>query len=114
LGRTLVDGDADLANVHALQEQRGVGHRGQRLALPPAGEGRFDDDFLQRAAGQSLASITANDPAEAVYLVKFNDAHDAKPSPGAATNCGSAPAIFPRRTTGEGTRALFSAYPRGL
>lgn len=45
---------------------------------PPAGEGRFGDDFLQRAADQSLAGITANDPAEAVYLVNFTDAHGAK------------------------------------
>ena len=48
---------------------------------PPAAEGRFGDDFLQRAADQSLAGITANDPAEAVYLVNFNDAHGAKLSP---------------------------------
>ena len=48
---------------------------------PPAAEGRFGDDFLQRAADQSLAGITANDPAEAVYLVNFTDAHGAKLSP---------------------------------
>jgi hypothetical protein len=48
---------------------------------PPAEEGRFGDDFLQRAADQSLAGITANDPAEAVYLVNFTDAHGAKLSP---------------------------------
>jgi hypothetical protein len=48
---------------------------------PPAAEGRFGDDFLRRAADQSLAGITANDPAEAVYLVNFNDAHGAKLSP---------------------------------
>ena len=48
---------------------------------PPAAEGRFGDDFLQRAADQSLAGITANDPAEAVYLVNFDDAHGAKLSP---------------------------------
>ena len=48
---------------------------------PPAAEGRFGDDFLRRAADQSLAGITANDPAEAVYLVNFSDAHGAKLSP---------------------------------
>ena len=48
---------------------------------PPAAEGRFGDDFLDRAADQSLAGITANDPAEAVYLVNFNDANGAKLSP---------------------------------
>lgn len=40
---------------------------------PPPNEGRFGDDFLQRAADQSLAGITANDPVEAVYLVDFTD-----------------------------------------
>jgi hypothetical protein len=48
---------------------------------PPTEEGRFGDDFLRRAADQSLAGITANDPAEAVYLVNFTDAHGAKLSP---------------------------------
>jgi len=48
---------------------------------PPAAEGRFGDDFLQRAADQSLAGITANDPAEAVSLVNFDDARGAKLSP---------------------------------
>ena len=48
---------------------------------PPAAEGRFGDDFLHRAADQSLAGITANDPAEAVYLVNFDDARGAKLSP---------------------------------
>ena len=50
-------------------------------ATRQAAEGRFGDDFLQRAADQSLAGITANDPAEAVYLVNFDDAHGAKLSP---------------------------------
>ena len=48
---------------------------------PPPEEGRFGDDFLQRAADQSLAGITANDPAEAVYLVNFEDSDGAKLSP---------------------------------
>ena len=41
---------------------------------PPPDMGHFGDDFLQRAADQSLAGITANDPAESVYLVNFTDA----------------------------------------
>ncbi len=45
---------------------------------PPPEEGRFGDDFLRRAADQSLAGITANDPAEAVYLVNFDDASGKK------------------------------------
>ena len=48
---------------------------------PPPEEGRFGDDFLRRAADQSLAGITANDPAEAVYLVNFDDADGAKLAP---------------------------------
>jgi hypothetical protein len=48
---------------------------------PPAEEGRFGDDFLRRGADQSPAGITANDPAEAVYLVNFSDAQGAKLSP---------------------------------
>ena len=40
---------------------------------PPSGIGRYGDDFLQRAADQSLAGIACNDPAEAVYLVTFTD-----------------------------------------
>ncbi|MEW2416926.1 DUF1254 domain-containing protein [Streptomyces sp. NPDC046866] len=40
---------------------------------PPQSIGRFGDDFLSRAADQSLAGIVANDPAEAVYLVNFHD-----------------------------------------
>ena len=40
---------------------------------PPPEEGRMGEDFLRRAADQSLAGIAANDPAEAVYLVNFDD-----------------------------------------
>ena len=50
---------------------------------PPAQEGRFGDDFLLRAADQSLAGITANDPAEAVYLVNFDDSAGVTLTPGA-------------------------------
>ncbi|MGZ4664974.1 MAG: DUF1254 domain-containing protein [Mycobacteriaceae bacterium] len=45
---------------------------------PPPQEGRLGDDFLRRAADQSLAGITANDPAESVYLVNFDDADGQK------------------------------------
>ncbi len=48
---------------------------------PPAEEGRFGDDFLRRAADQSLAGISANDPDEAVYLVNFDDASGRKLDP---------------------------------
>ena len=40
--------------------------------------GRYGDDFLLRAADQSLAGIACNDPAEGVYLVTFTDAKDEK------------------------------------
>ncbi len=48
---------------------------------PPAQEGRFGDDYLRRAADQSLAGIVANDPAEAVYLVNFSDSDGSQLSP---------------------------------
>ena len=48
---------------------------------PPPEEGRFGDDFLRRAADQSLAGISANDPAEAIYLVNFDDARGKRLSP---------------------------------
>ncbi|HUJ07716.1 MAG TPA: DUF1254 domain-containing protein [Streptosporangiaceae bacterium] len=48
---------------------------------PPPEEGRFGDDFLRRAADQSLAGITANDPAEAVYLPNFEDAKGIRLAP---------------------------------
>ncbi|MFD2077503.1 DUF1254 domain-containing protein [Actinopolymorpha cephalotaxi] len=41
---------------------------------PPPQVGRFGDDFLKRAAEQSLVGMTCNDPEEAVYLVNFDDA----------------------------------------
>ncbi|AKB28998.1 hypothetical protein MSSIT_2279 [Methanosarcina siciliae T4/M] len=40
---------------------------------PPSNMGRFGDEFLLRAADQSLAGIVANDPVEAVYLVNLTD-----------------------------------------
>ncbi len=41
---------------------------------PPPEIGRYGDDFLLRAADQSLAGIACNDPAEGVYLVTFTNA----------------------------------------
>ena len=43
---------------------------------PPRDEGRLGDEFLMRAADQSLVGVTANDPEEAVYLVNLTDDHD--------------------------------------
>ena len=48
---------------------------------PPPEEGRFGDDFLRRAADQCLAGIAANDPAESVYLLNFQDADGAPYAP---------------------------------
>lgn len=48
---------------------------------PPPEIGRFGDDFLRRAADQCLAGIAANDPAEAVYLLNFQDAAGAPFAP---------------------------------
>jgi hypothetical protein len=45
---------------------------------PPPEIGRYGDDFLLRAADQSLAGIACNDPAEGVYLVTFTDGQDRK------------------------------------
>ena len=36
--------------------------------------GRFGDDFLRRAADRSLAGVTANNPAEAAYMINCRDA----------------------------------------
>jgi hypothetical protein len=45
---------------------------------PPPAIGRYGDDFLLRAADQSLAGIMCNDPAEGVYLVTFTDSQERK------------------------------------
>jgi hypothetical protein len=50
---------------------------------PPPSEGRAGDDFLVRAAAQSLAGIVANDPVEAVYLVNMADV-DGRPLSGSS------------------------------
>ena len=42
---------------------------------PPPSMGRFGDQFLKRAADQSLAGVCANDPEEAVYLINQTDDH---------------------------------------
>ena len=48
---------------------------------PPSEEGRFGNDFLLRAADQSLAGIACNNPAESMYLLNFQDADGAKLDP---------------------------------
>jgi len=48
---------------------------------PPPEVGRFRDDFLRRAADQCLAGIAANDPAESVYLLNFQDVDGAPFAP---------------------------------
>ena len=65
---------------------------------PPSDMGHFGDDFLQRAADQSMAGITANDPAESVYLVNFTDAEGARWRRAAATSCISPPGACPLST----------------
>ncbi|MFE4822123.1 DUF1254 domain-containing protein [Streptomyces sp. NPDC056704] len=52
---------------------------------PPPQMGRFGDDFVKRAADQSLAGIMANDPDEAVYLLNYDDADGNKLSSGRYT-----------------------------
>jgi hypothetical protein len=54
--------------------------------------GRVPVGIHLRSADQSLAGITANGSAEAVYLVNFTDAHDAKLFPR-----GPLRTAFPRR-----------------
>ncbi|UXY32250.1 DUF1254 domain-containing protein [Streptomyces sp. HUAS TT20] len=49
---------------------------------PPPQLGRFGDDFLRRAAEQSLVGVAANDPQEAVYLAAFHDSDGGKLSTG--------------------------------
>jgi len=49
---------------------------------PPPEEDRFGDNFLHRAADQSLAGIITSDPGEAIYLVNFDDADGTSLSPG--------------------------------
>lgn len=40
---------------------------------PPSNMGRFRDEFLKRAADQSLVGVVANDPVEAVYICSLTD-----------------------------------------
>jgi hypothetical protein len=65
---------------------------GQRLALPAPEMGRFGDDFLRRAADRSLAGVTANNPAGAIYLINFRDADRPGSSLTAAASCALTPA----------------------
>ena len=78
LARAAVDG------MTMLRQQFLSGGWAEQVAgwrYPPAEEGRFGDDFLRRAGDQCLAGIAANDPAESVYLLNFQDADGAPFSP---------------------------------
>ena len=61
---------------------------------PPPEMGRFGDDFLRRAADQSLAGIATNNPAEAVCLINFQDAEGRGSLLTAATSCSSTPTNY--------------------
>ena len=65
---------------------------------PPAEEGRFGDDFLQRAADQSLAGITANHRQRRSTWSTSPTPTAPNCPPRAATSCISAPVTFPRWT----------------
>ena len=72
---------AELLGMALLKEQFLSGDWAQIVngwRYPPPEIGRYGDDFLLRAADQSLAGIMCNDPAEGVYLVNFNDAEGEK------------------------------------
>lgn len=72
LARAAVDGRALLNQVILSGD---LGKRVNGWSIPPSALGRagLNDDFLLRAALQSLSGIIANDPAEAIY---FNTAID--------------------------------------
>ena len=66
---------------------------------PPPEEGRFGDDFLRRAADQSLAGITANDPAEVGLPGELRRRRRREAvARRAGTNCASTPTTCPRWT----------------
>ena len=72
---------AELLGMAMLKQQFMSGdwaHIVNGWRYPPREIGRYGDDFLLRAADQSLAGIMCNDPAEAVYLVNFDDAEGNK------------------------------------
>jgi hypothetical protein len=66
------------AAAQAAVPERRVGDGRNGWRYPPRSEGRAGDDFLLRAAAQSLAGIVANDPPEAVYLVNMEDSDGRK------------------------------------
>ncbi|MEU2111744.1 DUF1254 domain-containing protein [Streptomyces sp. NPDC019507] len=62
--------------VPMLEQQILSGQWGELIngwRYPPPQIGHFGDDFLRRAAEQSLVGIAINDPEEAVYLAAFTD-----------------------------------------
>ncbi len=81
---TEAPGRAAVAGMALLRQQFVSGDWAEQVAgwrYPPGAEGRFGDDFLRRAADQCLAGIAANDPAESVYLLNFQDADGAPFAP---------------------------------
>ncbi|MGW2182287.1 DUF1254 domain-containing protein [Streptomyces sp. NPDC001732] len=65
--------------VPMLEQQLLSGQWGELIngwRYPPPQIGHFGDDFLRRAAEQSLVGVAINDPEEAVYLAAFTDSAD--------------------------------------
>ncbi|WP_440555729.1 DUF1254 domain-containing protein [Streptomyces sp. SCPE 10] len=67
---------AATAAVPMLEQQLLSGQWGELIngwRYPPPQIGHLGDDFLRRAAEQSLVGVAINDPEEAVYLAAFTD-----------------------------------------
>ncbi|TQJ52861.1 DUF1254 domain-containing protein [Streptomyces sp. NBC_00080] len=67
---------AAATTVPMLEQQILSGQWGELIngwRYPPPQIGHFGDDFLRRAAEQSLVGIAINDPEEAVYMAAFTD-----------------------------------------
>jgi hypothetical protein len=76
---------AAVTGLPMLQQQFLSGDWGELIngwRYPPPEAGRFGDDFLRRAAEQSLVGIALNIPEESVYMAAFNDSSGAKLTPG--------------------------------
>ena len=67
---------AAATTVPMLEQQLLSGQWGELIngwRYPPREIGHFGDDFLRRAAEQSLVGIAVNDAEEAVYMAAFTD-----------------------------------------
>jgi hypothetical protein len=84
------DDRGDRRDARQDRRRRGPGLSGEHELDDQTG--RVPVGIHLRSADQSLAGITANGSAEAVYLVNFTDAHDAKLFPR-----GPLRTAFPRR-----------------